>query len=185
MTCIVGIEDKGRVLIGADSAGTAGGLRQRVRSDEKVFTADGFAFGFTTSFRMGQLLRYRLTPPPFIEGMGLDEYMATHFVDQVRAVFKQGGYAVVENGTERGGTFLVGVRGRLYSVEGDYQVAHTPHGYEAVGCGDDLAIGSLFTTAKNPKMSARVRCRTALEAAAMFSAGVAPPFNFVEARASV
>ena len=77
-------------------------------------------FGFTTSFRMGQLIRYALEPPE-PEGE-LDRFMSTAFVDAVRACLKDGGWARRDNEREEGGTFLVGVQGRLFAVHDDYQV---------------------------------------------------------------
>ena len=59
MTCIVGLVHEGVVYIGGDSAGV-GGMSLTVRADEKVFQNGEFLMGFTTSFRMGQLLRYSL-----------------------------------------------------------------------------------------------------------------------------
>lgn len=55
MTCIVGLVENNKVYIGGDSAGVAG-LSLMKRADEKVFKKDEFIFGFTSSFRMGQLI---------------------------------------------------------------------------------------------------------------------------------
>ena len=179
MTCIVGLEHNGKVTIGGDSAGTNGWLQQTIRADMKVFPIEEFAFGFTSSFRMGQLLRYKLHPPPFPENVDLESYMVTIFVDQVRQTLKDGGFAEKQHEVERGGCFLVGIRGCLFTVDSDYQVGRSVDGYAAAGCGDDLALGALYATSLSNR-SARWRLQTALEAAAKFSAGVAPPFNFVE-----
>ena len=179
MTCIVGIEHNGKVLIGGDSAGVAG-YSLTVRADEKVFESGEFIFGFTTSFRMGQLLRYKLTPPPFPENPDLDSFMATSFIDAVRQVFRDGGWLELEDNVQRGGTFLVGVRGRLYTIASDFQIGRSLVGYNAVGCGCDLAMGALYAT--RTTKSARNRAQIALEAAAEFSAGVVAPFNFVETK---
>ena len=62
MTCIAAIKHEGKVYIGADSA-AGKGTYLTLRADEKVFKNGKFGFGFTSSFRMGQLLRYRLSPP--------------------------------------------------------------------------------------------------------------------------
>lgn len=62
MTCIVGLVDKGSIYMGGDSAGVAG-LSVTTRADEKVFLNGPFIMGFTTSFRMGQILRYKFVPP--------------------------------------------------------------------------------------------------------------------------
>jgi hypothetical protein len=178
MTCIVGVETDKGVLIAGDSAGV-GGYSLTIRADEKVWRSGEFVYGFTSSFRMGQLLRYKLTLPrrPANDATQRerDRWMTTEFIDAVRSTLKDGGYAKVENSVESGGVFLVGWRGSLYTVHSDFQVGRPLHGEAAVGCGDDLALGALFVASGNP----RQRLRKALEAAATYSAGVAPPFKIV------
>lgn len=178
MTCIVGIAQDNTVTIGGDSAGV-GGYSIQLRADTKVFRTGNYVMGFTTSFRMGQLLRYgELPPAPTAEEQwDLDRFMATTFVDGVRKVLETGGWLKTSNGVETGGTFLVGVRGHLYEIQGDFQIARTLDGYSAVGCGDDLALGALHATADSG-LTARERVEAALRAAAHHSAGVAAPFAF-------
>jgi ATP-dependent protease HslVU (ClpYQ) peptidase subunit len=172
MTAIVGLVQAGTVYIGGDSAGVAG-MTLTVRADTKVFRKKRYLFGFTTSFRMGQLIRYSLTlPKPTGD---LEAFMATAFVDAVRECLKTGGWASKENEREEGGTFLVGVRGQLFTIHGDYQVARAADGFAAVGCGDEIALGALFATA-GADLSPRRRVLTALRAAERFSAGVRGPF---------
>ncbi len=172
MTAIVGLAQGGKVYIGGDSAGVSG-LSLTVRADAKVFRKDRYVFGFTTSFRMGQLLRYSLTlPKPAGE---LDAFMATEIVDALRECLKNGGWARKENEREEGGTFLVGVKGRLYAVYDDYQVAKAADGFAAVGCGDEIALGALYATA-GTGLGPRKRVVRALAAAERFSAGVRGPF---------
>ena len=172
MTCIIGVVNDGKVYIGGDSAATAG-LSLILRADEKVFINDRFVMGFTTSFRMGQILRYKFSPPKPHKNEDLMEYMVTDFIDALRSCLKSAGYAQKNNEEESGGTFLVGVGGRLFSVEDDYQVGETMCGYHAVGCGHDLAKGALHVT---PKADPKPRILAALEAAAFHSAGVSGPF---------
>ncbi|WP_305784202.1 hypothetical protein [Symbioplanes lichenis] len=172
MTAIVGVEQGGRVFIGGDSAGVSG-YSLTVRADEKVFRKDKYLFGFTTSFRMGQLLRYSLTLPK--PAGDLEAFMSTVFVDALRECLKTGGWARKENDREEGGTFLVGVKGRLFTVHDDYQVAQAADGFAAVGCGDELALGALYATA-GTSLGPRKRVLRALGAAERFSAGVRGPF---------
>ena len=172
MTAIVGLAHAGSVYIGGDSAGVAG-MSLTVRADAKVFRKKRYLFGFTTSFRMGQLIRYSLTLPK--PTGNLDAFMSTTFVDALRDCLKSGGWAAKENEREEGGTFLVGVRGRLYAVHDDYQVAKAADGFAAVGCGDQIALGALFATA-GTGLSPRRRVLGALAAAERFSAGVRGPF---------
>lgn len=180
MTCIVGLVENGygRILMGGDSAGVSG-YDLNVRADQKVFVNGEFLFGFTTSFRMGQLLRYKFAPPPFFENEDLMTYASTRFVDAIRQTMKDGGFNKIDNGRDEGGTFLVGFRGRLFCVHDDYQVGEAVEGFQAVSCGDQIAHGALFAT-KGTAMTAKERITTALEAAHRFSAGVRPPFLILE-----
>jgi ATP-dependent protease HslVU (ClpYQ) peptidase subunit len=176
MTCIAGLIDNGKVYIGGDSAGVSPstyGLT--VRADSKVFKKGEFIFGFTSSFRMGQLLRYKLHTPYHRPEMPVDEYMNTEFVDAIRTCLKEGGYAQVDKGEESGGVFLVGYRGRLFKIDSDYQVAEGVDNMAACGCGEAIALGSLFSTA-NFEMAPEMRVKNALTAAERFSAGVRGPF---------
>ena len=172
MTAIVGLVQDGSVYIGGDSAGVYG-MSLTVRADAKVFRKKKYLFGFTTSFRMGQLIRYAMELPK--PRGDLDAFMATTFIDALRACLKDGGWALKENDREEGGTFLVGVRGQLYAVYDDYQVARAADGFAAVGCGDQIALGALFATA-DTGLSPRRRVISALAAAERFSAGVRGPF---------
>jgi ATP-dependent protease HslVU (ClpYQ) peptidase subunit len=164
MTCIVGIQQDGDVYIGGDSAGVAG-YSITVRSDQKVFRNGPFIMGFTSSFRMGQLLRYSFTPPKLPERPGdLDKYMSVDFINGVRECLV-------------GGTFLGGIRGQLYLVDADFQIGKPTDGYDAIGCGEEFAKGSLFTSmGHEPKL----RVREALKAASHHSAGVTGPYTILK-----
>lgn len=176
MTCIVGLVDKGSVYIGGDSAGVAG-LSISIRSDEKVFFNGPFIMGFTTSFRMGQLLRYKFDPPKQTIHQTDMQYMVTTFIDTARTCFKENGFGDKE--ATVGGTFLVGYHGKLYTINSDFQVGVPADPYDTVGSGSDLALGAMFANAKT-KMTPEKRVIQALEAAATFNAGVAGPFYIVK-----
>lgn len=176
MTCIVGLISDNKVYMGGDSAGVAG-FDIRVRKDPKVFSNGEFLIGYTSSFRMGQLLRFNLSPPPLKEGQDIFEYMATSFVNAVRYTLKDGGYTEISNNVESGGFFLVGFRGRLFTIESDFQVQEVLDDYTALGCGENYALGSLYST-KGLKPMERVE--QALRTAEYFSAGVRGPFIIKE-----
>lgn len=176
MTCIVGLVQDGVVYMGGDSAGV-GGYSLSQRGDQKVFTNAGYIFGFTSSFRMGQLLRYRFVPPP-CHTWDLERHMATDFVDGVRECFKEHAYGEWVNSEQQGGTFLVGTQGRLFVVQSDFQVGWNVAPYNAVGCGDDLALGALYAT-EGLGWEPVKRVETALRAAEAYSAGVRGPFTVI------
>jgi ATP-dependent protease HslVU (ClpYQ) peptidase subunit len=177
VTAIVGLVHEGTVYLGGDSAGVAG-WSLTVRADAKVFANGPYILGFTTSFRMGQLLRYAFEPPK-PEGEDLARFMATTFVDTVRETLKTGGWLRRDSEREDGGTFLVGVEGRLFEVHDDFQVGEPADGYTAVGCGHEIAVGALYATARS-RMAPQRRVRLALEAAERFSAGVRGPFTYAD-----
>lgn len=179
MTCIVGIEHNGGVLIAGDSQTTAG-WSAHMKSDQKVFRVGPFAIGLAGSPRMGQLLHYKLIPPPLDDETDLYRYMATEFIDAVRTTLKDGGHAEKLNEKEsHDSSFLVGIRDHLFTVQSDYQISRWACEYAAIGCGQDLAVGALHAT--RTMRSPEKRAQLALEAAAEHSIGVAAPFHFVKA----
>ena len=177
MTCIAGIKHQGKVYIGCDSAGV-GGWEITSRKDPKIFISGKFAFGCTTSFRMIQLLRYRLKIPslPVSDGQ-IHRYLSTDFVDAVRQCLKDGGMAEKEKDVEKGGTFMIGVHGRLFVIHDDYQVSESLDSYASIGSGAAYALGSLATSIGNPIK----RIKKALEVAAYFNMGVRGPFDIIKA----
>lgn len=180
MTCIVGLKQDGVVYIGGDSAGVSG-LDVTIRADTKVFINGPFLMGFTTSFRMGQLLHHALPTLQPPDNAMLERFMVTDFIDAVRNTLKNGGVTKIDNSVESGGTFIVGVHGRLFTIFDDFQVAESVKDYEAVGCGASYAKGSLYTTQALAiyKPYPRLRVRQALETAEEFSGGVVRPFTIL------
>lgn len=175
MTCIVGLIDNGNIWIGGDSAGIRG-TELIIRKDPKVFRSGDFVIGYSSSFRMGQLLAHAFTPPARDQSLDVYSYMVTVFVDALRSCFKNGGYAEKQNEAERGGTFLVGYEKRLFCIEGDYQVGENADGYAACGSGAVIALGSLYSTIGQ---APQARVLLALEAAEHFSTEVCAPFQIL------
>lgn len=150
VTCIVGYKTPdGSIYIGGDSVGSDGNIVVS-RSDAKVFENGRFLFGYTSSFRMGQLLRYKLNPPVQMPGSDTMRYMVTELVDAIRTCFRDGGYQKKDHDQEEGGTFLVGYDGELYTIESDYQVGLTHHPYMAVGAGREFAMGAMHALLSGP-----------------------------------
>ena len=172
MTCVVGMVHKGRVYIGVDSAAVSGWTR-RESELSKVFRRGPFLIGYTTSFRMGQLLEHQLVVPPQEADQSDMGFMVNNFIEAARKLFKDRGFTKVESNKEKGGQYLVGYRGRLYSIETDFQVGEMSDKYDAVGSGSDFALGAM---AALPKLSPTRRIRRALEIAEKFNMGVCAPF---------
>ena len=177
VTAIAGITDGATVWLGGDSAGVAGSALH-VRADAKVFITGPYVIGFTTSFRMGQLLRYTFTPPPPVAATDLHAHMCTSFTDALRDCLKTGGWASKDKDQESGGNFLVGVRGRLFEIMSDYQVAEEAIPYMATGAGEAYVLGALHAT-EGLGMEPGLRLRAALAAAEYHCTDVCGPFRVV------
>jgi len=171
MTVIVGVEHDGGVTIGGDSAAIEDDLIAPT-TFPKVIENGPYLVGYVDSFRLGQLVAYRLRVPEQKCGDDL-EHLATVFVDALRKIVAQAG--VGKDGEEQlPCALLVGYRRKLYTVESDLAVLRSTLGYEAMGCGSPLALGSLHTTRGLP---AHRRVQYALNAAATHSTGVCAPFT--------
>lgn len=173
MTCIAGIAQGGKVYMGADSMASNGQYRH-ITALRKVFQVGEFLIGYTSSFRMGQILQYQLVVRQQQDGETDERYMVVAFVEAVRDCLKVKGYAAVNSNTETGGDFLVGYRGCLYSVYSDFQVNHFTSGLGVCGAGDEYALAALVAL---HDWLPEDRIRRALEISAELSAMVAAPFH--------
>lgn len=179
MTCIVGIVNGQKVIIGGDRQGSAGYAKTN-RIDKKVFKRGEFVFGFTSSYRMGQLIQYKMSIPKFSEGQDLMEYMVCDFVENLRSTLKGGGFTAIENNEEIGGHFLVGVRGRLFHIQGDFQVSESDDKFDSVGSGEDNALGSMKTAIDYGETDPYKILKSGLDSAHYFNAGVGGEFDYVD-----
>lgn len=161
--------------MGGDSAGVAG-WDLTIRADPKVFWNGDFLIGFTSSFRMGQVLEFDWTPPERPEHADDFTYLVRDVVKSLRTVLQAAGYARNTSGEESGGTFLLAYRARLYVIHDDFQVSSPASGYAAVGCGAQIACGSLCSTLAVTSLPPEEHVRLALQAAETHSAGVRGPF---------
>ena len=173
MTCIVGVVEGDSVYIGADSAAVGGSLIRALKRP-KVFRNGPFVIGFTSSFRMGQLLEYALEVPEQEEGMPDEEYMVTIFVEAVRKCLKEYGFLKIDSGQEEVGAFLVGYRDGLYCMAEDLQILQTLDGMAACGSAHQFALAVIYDRRNS---TTRERIQRALEAAAYFSTDVVEPFG--------
>jgi ATP-dependent protease HslVU (ClpYQ) peptidase subunit len=114
--------------------------------------------------------------------MGDDEYMATLFIDEVRRAMKDAGAGVRKDEEDSIKVhLLVGYRGRLWEVYGDYQVREEARGYSAIGCGRELALGAIYSMLHEDAcdMDYRSMLTIAVEAAAEFDPYVQTPIDIV------
>lgn len=186
MTAIVGLENKGKVIMGADAAATTGHYSFTQIATEKVWVSGHYIFGSCGSFRINQLLRYSMNIPQALphDERDIDEFMVTDFMDAVKQILTEQGMLEDHRNVSTiadDSDFLVGVHGRLYLIALDFSVIRSATGYAATGSGYDLALGALHATGNiSPKVAPKTRIQLALEAAAAHNAAVAAPFTILE-----
>jgi len=179
MTCIVGLTHAGGVTLGADSQVTTGWVHAPLADSQgKIFRVGKMLIGGTGTLRQLQLAQYALALPEHPSDMACMTYLVTRFVDAMRDCLKNGGHATKDKDQESTpGALLIAYYGRLFNLASDYAVQETADSYYAVGSGQEVALGSLHTSARMGELlSPEKRVTWALEAAATFSNGVGGPF---------
>lgn len=184
-TCIVALRQNGKTYLGGDSAAiNERSLQCSVRKDKKVFQRKDsdeitWQFGFTSSYRMGQLVQYALVLPVIDkqDEKDLFGYMVKKFIPSLQKCFREGGFEKKEQERVSGGTFIVTVKDQIFKIQDNYQVVMETEDFCAAGCGEQFALGAFYATKEIEDAEKRVR--TALEAAEAFSAGVCGPFHIL------
>lgn len=184
MTCIIGFTDRQNAVswIGGDSLGSDGYVKS-AELPAKVFRNDTFKnvlIGGTTTFRHLDLLKYSkdlFDEVDLYKKTDLDhKFMVTQFIPKVIRLFKEGVIGKIE--TERGGNFIVATPCRVFEIQPDYSVLEPEFGICAVGCGREVAMGSLITT-KKMDIPPQDKIVMALEAAEQYCCGVQRPFRIL------
>ena len=177
MTCIIGLVKDGKVYIGGDSAGVSSN-DYHIRKDKKVFQKDNMVFGFTSSFRMGQILQYNFDIPYHDPRKSDFDYLCSTFIDKLIETFKSKGYATIKDNEVWGGTFIVGYNNNVYMVHNDFQVVEVARPFVACGCGKDYALGALEILVEKDYEPENV-IRKALDVVSRHSNAVWPPYHIV------
>lgn len=194
MTCVVAVTDGERVVMGADSASVSQ-LDIHIRETQKLFRAGPYAIGFTRSWRMGQILEYVTELPEPCDsddGKELEHFMVASFVPVIRQSFIDHGFSktlrvartadYTEEGQEAAGVFLVALRGHIFEIRDDYQVARPVTPYAAVGSGAIAALAALHAPYAHTKLPLKEKAEAALVAAETYTQSVRNPFHFLELR---
>lgn len=182
MTCVVGmIDTENRTQYLASDSLYSDGSRAAVGRVEKVFRVGPYLIGFCGNPRAIQLLRYNTKLPlPPKDPASLMGFMASKFIGHVRKLFNASGLVLKGDGVvEQLGDMqiMVVVGGHIFVIWTDMQVEETAEDYNVIGSGEDLALGSLYSTEGHP---AETRIRMAIVAASHHCASVGGPVNLLE-----
>lgn len=147
MTCICGMVRDGHVYMAGDMMGS-NGFTGRVYPDSKVFVNGNFIVGYTSSFRMGQILEWNWEEPLRQEGISDRQYMQQNVVESLRETFAVYGYGVKEGLEDVGGNFLIGYKGNLYEMQDNFSLLCI-NDFSAIGSGQYHAEAILLNNFNN------------------------------------
>jgi ATP-dependent protease HslVU (ClpYQ) peptidase subunit len=128
---------------------------------------------------MGDILRYNFTPPPIEAGEDENEYLVKDFIPELIKCFEEHSFAKNKDGTKSGGSFLVGLRNRLFNVQDDFSVLEPSCGYISVGSGQEFAMGAMYAQPK-PIDAPSEAVLLAIKAASEFSTTVGGPAAYIK-----
>jgi ATP-dependent protease HslVU (ClpYQ) peptidase subunit len=173
MTCIAGcidVSESGNVIIGADQSASTDNRKWQAK-DKKIFKKNGFVMAGAGDGRFIQLAVHNFNPPkPNIKN--IEKFMVNVFIEKFSDF-------MVKFSIDTEASFLVGYKDRLFSLHPDFQIFETDYGYDAIGSGEDFAVGSLHTTMQL-NIPTKERVKLALEAATANCLSVYPPYVFME-----
>ena len=174
MTCIVAEVKDGVVHMAGDKCGSNGYTKIMV-DKSKVFINRNFIIGYTTSFRMGQLLEFTWNPPEKLPSQSEENFIYKTVVDSIKAMLKADGFAT----DKEGGSFLFGYEGKLYEMQDDYAIFKIDK-YSAVGCGEQEAKAVLHTLDHiNYECDMEERLSLAIKASSLTKTGVSSEYNYL------
>jgi 20S proteasome alpha/beta subunit len=146
LTVVVGIRGTSGVLLAGDSQLSTVWANRKMKAAKTCALSELVAVAYCGSFRLGQILTYHLSEledPP----LGMDEarWVVKQFVPHLRDVLEQHGFLHIHRNVENIGesAFLLAVRNRLFSVDDDLSAAESRLAYDALGSGEEVAMGSL------------------------------------------
>ena len=182
MTCIIGYVDKenDKVYMGADAVGAdTSSWMCRTLTDSKLFKKGDMIFGATSSFRMIQIIKHSFEIPKQLEDQDDLDYLCSTFIDALMTCFKDKGFARKTNDEVTGGTFLIGYKGNLYTVQDDFSIMKSVEHFESCGCGESYALASMKVLDENTELDITTKIIKSLEAAEYYSAYVRGPFKII------
>jgi len=138
MTCIISFERDNKIIIAGDKKASNSATGSNVK-EPKIFEKKKFMIGYTSSFRMGQILKHIWTPPSKKEDQTIDNYLYTDVINSLRQVFEVNNFG--ESDTT--GTFILVYKNRKFIYQSDNSLLEYEDNVISTGSGEEIAFGSV------------------------------------------
>jgi len=178
MTCVAGyVDTNGDIYMGGDSIGVNGGEYTLIK-DSKVFIKRNMIFSFSTSFRMGNILKYDFEIPNHPPNLSTMEYLISIFLVKLLVKYEERRYLTISDNVAFSEVFLLGYDNRLFKIEPDLCIIEDEKKYDAAGCGQSFAKATFFNL-KDYNTTPEEKVYQALYVASQFSL-VRQPFTILK-----
>ena len=180
MTTVAGLEHRGTVWLGGDSAISTEDT-VALQTLPKVFKRANVVIGIAGQCRLEPVMRHIVNVPNFKRGDDPDRWVNVDLASAIRKAVTGEGLVIESGWFDLGDSaLLVGVGGQLFVIESDLCGWRPLPGFHAIGSGGDKAVTSLKRTA-NGRLKPRTRLKQALEDAASETPFTRPPWTFESA----
>ena len=179
MTCIIGLKQDDKLVVGADTRVTSGGHIINTEANKLVEKGDTI-IGICGYLRFADIIRSQFSVPAKPEDKSDLDFLSTEFANSLRTCLENIKMVEVIDGVSRipDSYMIIVYKNNLYSMGADYSVcAHAD--YVVDGSGTDYALGSLHATS-GLSLDPKTRVTMALDAACKFNAWCAPPYTIIE-----
>ncbi len=180
MTCIVGFIDKGVTFLGGDSLASDSYNGNTILQKKvlKLRNSKNAIIGFSGSVRDLNLLQYAENLIDPRDEPNIDEkYLVTKFILNEISLFNTNGRNRIDKGiNDNDSYFLLGYKDKLWKIDFNYAVSSVQRNYDAIGCGFEFALGSMYST---EGLSPVERIHKALQSASKFSVRCASPYYII------
>lgn len=191
MTCIVAVEepifdDNAEIagyeaVLGCDSF--LGSTTTKDQTSTPKFFEKGkrFFIAFAGGVRGSQAVEHNLFFRKIRRNEDELQYLVTVVANEVQQAFTNTGINIKSDGNaDRSDTmFLICLNGKVFTLQNDYSVIRSLHGYATAGAGQDFALGALAAMSTEV-MLPEDRVRRALEAAEKHNPFVCHPFHIIK-----
>lgn len=141
MTCIMAIETSDdNVVLAGDYLGS-NGFTKAIFAGSKIFKHSNMMFGYTSTFRFGQIIECLLDDNTLYPPSNKDEtytWLVRNFIPKLKDTLKDEDY-------NTGGNAIIVVNAQVWEVQPDFSVLRAESGVNAVGSGEYHAISSMLT----------------------------------------
>lgn len=176
MTIVVGLADRGSIWFGADSR-AEDDCSGRILAQPKIWRSRDYLIGISGSIRASNIIKHTVTLPPAPE-RSHHRHVVLTIVPAIREALRAAGYRTRtrsgSGGEDSDADILIGFRGRVFVIDGEFQAQRAIGGFDAIGSGAGPALGALHAT---PTLPPRARVLRALEAAELYGVGCRRPWK--------